>query len=308
LKVNLVVIIGRNRYTNSTLPLCMLQESPWGIVAKPSLPADKSLVNFLHDGHSEPSNDEKVQKSNQFIHPGSLESALSLICGVSPAPGSHGSMSSSSGGVLASHRTKEDLVALAQDKHERALIPNCVSPQDIGVTYDMIGGLDEVKELLRQSITYPLKFPHLYSEGIAREAVKGVLLFGPPGTGERPTKMLFPPFAIYLIFNLTLCHANLSQGKTMLAKAVATEGGASFLSVDASSVENKWLGESEKNAKAVFTLARRLAPCVIFIDEVDSLLSSREGSSDDSAHGTLTSVKTVSIPEFDHMMCSVGVL
>jgi len=54
----------------------------------------------------------------------------------------------------------------------------------------------------------------------------------------------------------------------MLAKAVATEGGASFLSVDASSVENKWLGESEKNAKAVFTLARRLAPCVIFIDEV----------------------------------------
>ena len=54
----------------------------------------------------------------------------------------------------------------------------------------------------------------------------------------------------------------------MLAKAVATEGGASFLSVDASSVENKWLGESEKNAKAVFTLARRLSPCVIFIDEV----------------------------------------
>ena len=85
----------------------------------------------------------------------------------------------------------------------------------------------------------------------------------------------------------------------MLAKAVATEGGASFLSVDASSVENKWLGESEKNAKAVFTLARRLAPCVVFIDEVDSLLSSREGSSDDSAHGTLTSVKTTMMSEWD---------
>lgn len=161
-------------------------------------------------------------------------------------------------------------MALAQDKHERALISQVASPQDIGVTYDMIGGLTDVKELLRQSITYPLKFPHLYSEGIAREAVKGVLLFGPPGTG-----------------------------KTMLAKAVATEGGASFLSVDASSVENKWLGESEKNAKAVFTLARRLAPCVIFVDEVDSLLSSREGSSDDSAHGTLTSVKTTMMSEWD---------
>lgn len=89
----------------------------------------------------------------------------------------------------------------------------------------------------------------------------------------------------------------------MLAKAVATEGGASFLSVDASSVENKWLGESEKNAKAVFTLARRLAPCVIFIDEVDSLLSSREGSSDDSAHGTLTSVKTVSSNSYATRTC-----
>ncbi|KAL3761527.1 hypothetical protein ACHAW5_003075 [Stephanodiscus triporus] len=250
------------------------QESPWGVTkqtsfVKTTLATDKSLVNFLHDNTTTAGTD-CVPMTTQSIHPNSLESALSLICGVSPAPGSHGSMSSSSGGVLASHRTKEDLMALAQDKHERALIPNCVLPQDIGVTYDMIGGLDEVKELLRQSITYPLKFPHLYSEGIAREAVKGVLLFGPPGTG-----------------------------KTMLAKAVATEGGASFLSVDASSVENKWLGESEKNAKAVFTLARRLAPCVIFIDEVDSLLSSREGSSDDSAHGTLTSVKTTMMSEWD---------
>jgi ATPase family AAA domain-containing protein 1 len=219
---------------------------------------DVDIVNLKED--------DETKAEVKYIHPSSLETALSMECHISPSPSGGLSLSRAS----AAHRSRDEIMALAQDKHERALISQVVSPQDIGVTYDMIGGLTDVKELLRQSITYPLKFPHLYSEGIAREAVKGVLLFGPPGTG-----------------------------KTMLAKAVATEGGASFLSVDASSVENKWLGESEKNAKAVFTLARRLAPCVVFIDEVDSLLSSRESSSDDSAHGTLTSVKTTMMSEWD---------
>lgn len=116
----------------------------------------------------------------QYIHPSSLESALTSVCRISPSPAGGLSIT----GKSASHRTREEIAALAQDKHERALISQVVSPQDIGVTYDMVGGLKEVKELLRQSITYPLKFPHLYSEGIAREAVKGVLLFGPPGTCE----------------------------------------------------------------------------------------------------------------------------
>ncbi|KAL3917015.1 MAG: hypothetical protein SGILL_004910, partial [Bacillariaceae sp.] len=224
------------------------------------LDVDISLSQlFLADDGSAPSKDERgdaiaVKHDDstglQYIHPSSLETALSMECHLSPSPSGGLSVSS----TASPHRSKDEIMALAQDKHERALISQVVSPQDIGVTYDMIGGLTDVKELLRQSITYPLKFPHLYSEGIAREAVKG---------------------------------------------AVATEGGASFLSVDASSVENKWLGESEKNAKAVFTLARRLAPCVVFVDEVDSLLSSREGSSDDSAHGTLTSVKTTMMSEWD---------
>ena len=64
------------------------------------------------------------------------------------------------------------VAALAADKHERALVPNVVPPAEIGVSYAQIGGLAEVKAALQQCITYPLKYPHLYSEGIAAEAVK----------------------------------------------------------------------------------------------------------------------------------------
>lgn len=64
----------------------------------------------------------------------------------------------------------EQVTALAQaDRHEAALVSNVIVPRDIGVTWSMIGGLKQAKELLRQSITYPLRFPHLYSEGIAQE-------------------------------------------------------------------------------------------------------------------------------------------
>ncbi len=200
-----------------------------------------------------------------YLSPFSIEMAFTAVCkAYVTRPGQPVS------------RSREEVSALAQnDRHEQALVASIILPRDIGVTYDMIGGLKEAKELLRQCITYPLKFPHLYDEGIAREAVKGVLLFGPPGTG-----------------------------KTMLAKAVATEGGAAFMSVDASTIENKWLGESEKNARAVFTLARRLAPCVVYLDEVDSVLSSRE-KYDDTPHGTLTSVKTTLMQEWDGL-CTTG--
>eukprot|EP00123_Amoebidium_parasiticum_P017245 comp23767_c2_seq1/m.41171 comp23767_c2_seq1/g.41171 ORF comp23767_c2_seq1/g.41171 comp23767_c2_seq1/m.41171 type:complete len:801 (-) comp23767_c2_seq1:214-2616(-) len=130
---------------------------------------------------------------------------------------------------------------------EKKLLPNLVTPGTIGVGFNDIGALDHCKTVLREIITLPLIRPELFSKGLLSRSPTGVLLFGPPGTG-----------------------------KTMLAKAVAVESGSNFLHVSMSDIMNKYVGQSEKNAKAVFTLARKMAPCVIFLDEVDSLFSNRD--------------------------------
>ncbi|EGF83422.1 hypothetical protein BATDEDRAFT_18530 [Batrachochytrium dendrobatidis JAM81] len=107
--------------------------------------------------------------------------------------------------------------------------------------------------MLQTLITLPMLRPEFFAKGIlSRSAINGVLLFGPPGTG-----------------------------KTMLAKAVAKSSGAKFMNVALSNVLDKYVGEGEKNVRAVFTLARKLAPCVVFLDEVDALFAARrnDGSS-----------------------------
>eukprot|EP00127_Corallochytrium_limacisporum_P000371 Clim_evm66s11 gene=Clim_evmTU66s11 len=132
--------------------------------------------------------------------------------------------------------------------HEKNLLKTVTSKEEINVGFNDVGSLDDVKEKLQDLIRMPLVRPDLFATGILKEAISGILLFGPPGTG-----------------------------KTMLAKAVASESGANFMHVSFSDIMNKYVGEGEKNAKAVFTLARKLAPTVIFLDEIDSLLSSRDG-------------------------------
>lgn len=120
------------------------------------------------------------------------------------------------------------------------------------VHWEDIAGLDAAKNSLKETVVYPLLRPDLFS-GL-REPVTGMLLFGPPGTG-----------------------------KTMLARAVATQAKATFFSISASSLTSKYLGESEKLVRALFVLAKELSPSIIFVDEIDSLLSSRgEGEHESS--------------------------
>ncbi|KAL7112712.1 hypothetical protein ACP275_04G019400 [Erythranthe tilingii] len=141
-----------------------------------------------------------------------------------------------------------------ENEFEKKLLGEVIPPGDIGVTFDDIGALENVKETLKELVMLPLQRPELFSKGQLTKPCKGILLFGPPGTG-----------------------------KTMLAKAVATEAGANFINISMSSITSKWFGEGEKYVKAVFSLASKIAPSVVFVDEVDSMLGRRENPGEHEA-------------------------
>ncbi|KAK0724759.1 P-loop containing nucleoside triphosphate hydrolase protein [Lasiosphaeris hirsuta] len=138
------------------------------------------------------------------------------------------------------------------DEHAAKQILNEIVIQGDEVHWSDIAGLDIAKNALREAVVYPFLRPDLFM-GL-REPARGMLLFGPPGTG-----------------------------KTMLARAVATESKSTFFSISASSLTSKYLGESEKLVRALFVLAKVLAPSIIFVDEIDSLLSQRSGSGENEA-------------------------
>jgi transitional endoplasmic reticulum ATPase len=120
------------------------------------------------------------------------------------------------------------------------------------IKWDDIGGLEGVKEELREAIEWPLKYPELFAQMNAVPP-KGLLLYGPPGTG-----------------------------KTLLAKAAANESEANFISVKGPELLNKYVGESEKAVREVFRKARQASPCIIFFDEIDSVAPVRGSNSGDS--------------------------
>ncbi|XP_015891974.2 uncharacterized protein LOC107426342 isoform X1 [Ziziphus jujuba] len=143
---------------------------------------------------------------------------------------------------------------VTENEFEKKLLADVIPPSDIGVTFDDIGALENVKDTLKELVMLPLQRPELFSKGQLTKPCKGILLFGPPGTG-----------------------------KTMLAKAVATEAGANFINISMSSITSKWFGEGEKYVKAVFSLASKIAPSVVFVDEVDSMLGRRENPGEHEA-------------------------
>lgn len=113
------------------------------------------------------------------------------------------------------------------------------------VKWTDIGGLNEVKQRLQEAVEWPLKYPEVFKR-IKVEGPKGILLFGPPGCG-----------------------------KTLLAKAVATESEANFIAIRGPELISKWVGESEKGIRKIFSKARQVAPSIIFFDEIDAIAPKR---------------------------------
>ncbi len=123
------------------------------------------------------------------------------------------------------------------------------------VSWDDVGGLEDVKRRLRQTVQWPLEHPDAY-ERVDLSPAKGVLLYGPPGTG-----------------------------KTLLAKAVANEAQSNFISIKGPELLNRFVGESERGVREVFSKARENAPTVVFFDEIDALAGERGRSAADSGVG-----------------------
>jgi len=148
-------------------------------------------------------------------------------------------------------------------KHANTILSEVIE-QGRGVSFDDIGGMVKAKQILREIVILPSMRPELFT-GL-RAPARGVLLFGPPG-----------------------------NGKTLLAKAVATEANSVFFNISAATLTSKWVGEGEKLVRAIFAVARELQPAIIFIDEIDSLLCERK----EGEHEASRRLKTEFLVGFD---------
>ncbi|KAL8673094.1 MAG: hypothetical protein Q9168_002477 [Polycauliona sp. 1 TL-2023] len=145
------------------------------------------------------------------------------------------------------------------NKYEERLLPRVVDPSSIQTTFADVRAPKETIETLKTLTSLSLLRPDAFTYGVlATDKITGVLLYGPPGTG-----------------------------KTLLARAVAKESGARVLEVSGADINAMWVGEGEKNVRALFSLAKKLTPCVVFIDEADAMLGSRGGVNNRASHREL---------------------
>jgi transitional endoplasmic reticulum ATPase len=146
------------------------------------------------------------------------------------------------------------------------------------VGWSDVGGLDSIREALREAVEWPLKYGQLFKQVGVRVA-KGILLYGPPGVG-----------------------------KTLVAQVLANESGVNFISVKGPEVLSKWVGESERGIRELFRRARQVAPCILFFDEIDALAPSRISGADDTHGHVLDRVVGQLMAEIDGLEKMKGVV
>jgi SpoVK/Ycf46/Vps4 family AAA+-type ATPase len=157
-----------------------------------------------------------------------------------------------------SRKRQRDLlrIGVTASKYEKRLMSGIADPDQIKTTFDQVHVPQDTIDSIRTITSLSLLRPDAFDYGIlATEKISGALLYGPPGTG-----------------------------KTLLAKAVAKESGSTVLEVSGSQVMDKYVGEGEKNVAAVFSLARKLSPCIVFLDEADAIFSSRDAFQERTSH------------------------
>jgi fidgetin-like protein 1 len=185
--------------------------------------------------------------------PGSSSGRAGGGGGVAVGGGNHHSRSEAEGG--SGNSGSDDELPEELQRYGKDLVEKIMGEiMDTGdpVTFAEIAGLSDVKQTVQEVVCWPMKRPDLFT-GL-RKAPNGLLLFGPPGTG-----------------------------KTLIGKAIAHESGATFFSISSSSLTSKWIGEGEKLVRTMFAVAAYHEPAVVFIDEIDSLLTQRKADENEAS-------------------------
>lgn len=169
------------------------------------------------------------------------------------------------GGEGAPPQVAARVKGLPLSTHERQLLGALVDGASLSETLDDVGGLAQIKEDLQTSVIVPLQTPHIFFDARLRgiDVPRGILFSGPPGTG-----------------------------KTMLARAIAKETSATFIAVTLSMLENKYYGETSKLIQSLFALSRKLAPTILFFDEIDGMLKERRADDQSVSYGFKTELLT----------------